>query len=62
MREGDVVCAVARMVVSDSGTTDEEIDADYASRRAGGGGISGAARHRTAASGGGGNRPPPPSR
>ncbi len=27
MREGDVVSAVARMVVSESGTTDEEIDA-----------------------------------
>ena len=28
MREGDVVSAIARMVVSDSGATDEEIDAD----------------------------------
>jgi DNA gyrase subunit A len=28
MREGDVVVAVARMVVSESGATDEEIDAD----------------------------------
>ena len=28
MREGDVVSAIARMVVSESGTTDEEIDAD----------------------------------
>ena len=28
LREGDVVSAVARMVVSDSGATDEEIDAD----------------------------------
>jgi DNA gyrase subunit A len=28
MREGDVVSAIARMVVSDSGTTDEEIDAN----------------------------------
>jgi DNA gyrase subunit A len=28
MREGDVVSAIARMVVSESGATDEEIDAD----------------------------------
>ncbi len=28
MREGDVVSAIARMVVSDSGATDEEIEAD----------------------------------
>jgi len=28
MREGDVVGAIARMVVSESGATDEEIDAD----------------------------------
>ena len=28
MREGDVVSAVARMVVSESGATDEEIDAE----------------------------------
>jgi DNA gyrase/topoisomerase IV subunit A len=28
MREGDVVSASARMVVSESGATDEEIDAD----------------------------------
>jgi len=27
MREGDVVSAIARMVVSESGATDEEIDA-----------------------------------
>ena len=28
LREGDIVTAVARMVVSDSGATDEEIEAD----------------------------------
>ena len=28
MREGDVVSAIARMVVSESGATDEEIDAE----------------------------------
>jgi hypothetical protein len=28
LREHDVVSAVARMVVSESGATDEEIDAD----------------------------------
>jgi hypothetical protein len=28
MREGDVVSAIARMVVSESGATDEEIEAD----------------------------------
>jgi hypothetical protein len=28
MREGDVVSAIARMVISGSGATDDEIDAD----------------------------------